>query len=74
MEKATYRLHFAVEVSGLLVRRRLDGIAHMLVLGLRVVFAIDSWLVESDRVVVLVYTLALTLAVVDEDCTSMTSA
>ena len=75
MEKVTYRLCFAVEVSGLLVRRRLDRIAQMLVLGLRVVFAVDSWLVESDKVAVLVCTLALTLAVVNEEgCASMTSA
>jgi hypothetical protein len=72
--KATYRLYFAVEVNGLLVRRRLDRIVHMLGLGLRVVFAVDSWLVASDRVVVLVCTLALTLVVVDEDRASMTSA
>lgn len=57
------------------MRRRLDRIADMLVLGLRVVFAVDSWLVESDRVVVLVCTLALTLVVVNEKgCASMTSA
>lgn len=75
MENVTYRLYFAMEVSGLLVRRRLDRIARMLVLGLRVVFAVDSWLVESDKVAVLVCTLALTLAVVNEEgCASMTSA
>jgi hypothetical protein len=39
----------------------------MVVLGLRVVFAIDSWLVKSDRVVVLVCALALTLVVVNEE-------
>jgi hypothetical protein len=72
MEKVTYRLYFAAEVSGLLMRRRLNIIAHMLVLGLRVVFAVDSWPVESDRLVVLVCALTLTLAVAnEEDCAGM---
>jgi hypothetical protein len=48
-------------------KRRLHSGSHAWFLGFRVVFAVDSWLVELDRAVMLVCTLALTLVVLNED-------